>query len=543
MVASPPVVQHVYHDAPSSSTVPVIIHDVHSHHPASCCVVGDEEHRRTRRVVSGLANQVAEENLLGEVKHLQKQLQLYREKWLRAQDEVEELQRRLASKKMEEEAVPPPSHGAPPSPPTSNESYIRELEMQKEEIHRLERRLERQADSASFREEQLRQEQMDLQRHHRAALNQLQDQLQQAHREVSKAEEDRQKAIRQLRDYVEDGKLKEVLQQQKEALHQRMTELTHELAEVRGNEKELKLAVQREMAEKIQLTHTRNEAESQLRLKERQERLLNEEVQILQKKVGEAEGRVFALQQQLSLLSAAPDKSNNNSSSGSNKGETVHIHHNVPCAAVVPAVAGCCHMHHNPDALASELKGYASLMALNSKQQERLSELEVKLLSTTNALYQAQHEAKLEQWIAGSPLPPGAAGVAVEPSPRLQQLRGSLLVEIAQLRDELEKNRGRQKALLEQWEQLHKEHREVRSDNALLASGTEKLMSKLTRLREKKKKLHDKLVVASQRKPNTILSVQCRREEGGGAHSPPGRDTHWRGAGGGPSTLHFHRSK
>eukprot|EP00796_Vickermania_ingenoplastis_P007463 gene7463-5259_t len=496
---------------PNSSTVHHVYNNTAggggSGTPSPLLVGRDEEATTVLLRSSGgcLASRVAEENLLAEVQHLQKQLQLYREKWLKAQDEVEELSRRLSRKQSEAQQQ---QSGAAAlvvdaaQSPLSNEReqrYLREIEMQKEELHRLERRLERQADNASFREEQLRQEQMDQQRQHRSVVQQLQDQLQQLHREINRAEEDRQKAVNQLRSYVQDGNLKEVLQQQKDTLHQRMTELTHEVAEVRGNERELKLSVQREIAEKVQLVHEKNQLAYTLQQKERQERLLNDEIQVLQKRVGESEGRVYALQERLTILQKGAE------------GCTEGVH------------------GQNPEALASEIKGYAALMSLNTKQQQRLSELEAKLLATTNELFAVQqqqqqnvreqslrqHEAQLEQWIGGAPSGTAASmsPPQLEATPRLQALRGSLLSEIAQLRDELGKNRDRQRKLMEQWGALHREHREVRDDNYLLAAGTEKLLRKLSKWRAKRRKEEEEEQRRLEAMRTSQVSVVYQREE------------------------------
>lgn len=430
-----------------------------------------------------------------EVKSLQKQLSFYRDRWQRSEEELEEMVARLRKQQLgEPNAEGSPATARPLS--ASSEAYARELHLQQEDLSRLQRRLERQQDAANHREEQLLQDKMNTERLHRQAIHRLQEMLEEKENKIRKAEDDRENAVARLRHSVEDGKLKEVLQQQRDTLQQRVHELSKELLELRGHEKEIQLAMQAEVASKLQVAREKSELELELQHRQHQEKLLQQEIQLLSQKVGESEGRAVATQKRLEAVlqqyPLAPTVEAPHGSAGAptgasqGKGSAPPSEPEAPVqvAPVVPAPppSTVClpdaSLHRNPQAVASELKGYAALMAINSQQQRRMSELEAELCRTTRALEELQSSSPTSP----SSLPSNEEGA----SPRLVELRGSLYATIERLEEQLKVLRKNQLALYRQAEALKAESSELVRDNYVLAEGAERLIHRMARWHAKK---------------------------------------------------------
>lgn len=572
-------------------------------------------------------------SLFMEINRMKKQLHEYRNRWWEAQDEIETLRQQNRSSaglhsntvlkksssggelqikhKKEEGNIIVSSSNTPATLTTTETEHTatvelsghlssssspsstvvaqlqREIIYDKNEIRRLERQLERQLDTSHFREEQLRQEQLEAKRLNRLAIQELRDELERARRELQRVDDERQRAIGQLRGIVEDSRMKDVLQQQKDALQQRVKELSQELMECRGQEKEWKLSVQRELAEKMRLEQDKQQLEVYLQQKLNDLHFCEEEMKSLRKRVGEAEGKVVVLQERLSFLQQHPPVFTTTTSSSSlphpppegvspplclyatglsdavdekkkkpkkevetrkeelpagpvankeNPRDAIHAIERWPSTAEASRRVATIRSveplgsHGNPDALASELKGYTALMAINCRQQQHLAALEEELMATTKALLRLQrqqeppHQTSLFTSSEASPTSPGPddkqeggketrektpsgpatsstyregessiATVDASPvwmSPALLQLRhGSLHHEILRLQDALEEHRQQQLVLQHQWERLRREHEEVTADNEVLALGAEKLMETLARWKEEKKRM------------------------------------------------------
>lgn len=548
---------------------------------SSSSLVSQEKHPKSRSLGP----------LLAEVHRLEEQLHHYRDKCWRVQDEMEGLKRRGevprgvvgghggggGGQKREVSSSPTRTKGSvestemdptapllgnsspPTTTPTAEEvvEWQRELLSCKEEYHRLQRRLERQVDTAQFREAELRKEQAEATRLQHTAVRALEAELHTAQRAQQHAEEERQQAVDQLRRVVQDGSLQEVLQGQKDALQQRVSELTQEVMEAGGRAKEWKLAVQRELAEKLRLGEEKAQLERVLQQRTQQLRVAEQEMQHLRQRVGEAEARVDVLHARFAPLEADGEKGmaaapvvvddplhrpipdptivkeeeedakekehttekrreGNGDVDGGKTGKEANAKQFFPAATAIVAGGGgggggptatampsippplLCG-HDNPDAMASELKGYTALMRHHCLQQQRLVGLEEELMATTTALL------RLQQSVPPPPPPPhdnqdapGGAQptengeeeeAAVWMSPRLVELRnGSLHAEILRLHDALEEHRKQQAILQQKWLDLRSQHAEVEADNQLLAVGAEMLMEKLSRWKSKQKK-------------------------------------------------------
>ncbi|KAG5503455.1 hypothetical protein JKF63_05594 [Porcisia hertigi] len=389
---------------------------------------------------------------------LREQLQLYRSKWQAAEDQIEHLHERVSQLQrqlvgggadvMATAGLQNPVAGEPSSAVhaviqdakhTADMAALRrqhqeQLQLHIEEVQRLQRRLERAQENASFHEDQLRQQRQDDARQHHGEVHALQTQLRTAQGELVKAQEDREHLARQLRRSTEQQTTVEVLRSQVDQLKQRLGEVGTELAQVRGREKEISIQAQRERLVHAKLEHDLEAAQEMLEREKVEAHYLREELVLAREQLGmhEATGA--------SMASAARGRPSLSST-------------------VAP---GSTDAGGDAAALSSELKGYVGLMRMNTALQRRIDELEGEL-KRTRSTAPAGEEPE-------------------EPS----KPSGPLLQQVAHLQAELAKALEDQRSLKESLEKLMKERHQLISDSQVLAKGVELLEKQLRKSRAKR---------------------------------------------------------
>ncbi|KPA79158.1 actin-interacting protein-like protein [Leptomonas pyrrhocoris] len=414
-------------------------------------------------------------------RYLRDQLQLYRSKWQAAEDEndhlnkrLSQLQRQLVSRGIDTAAATTSDLASPATAaegtmndPTCLEvaaqqraehglelevlrrQHQEQLQLHAEEIQRLQRRLDRAQENASFHEDQLRQQRQDDTRQHRSEVQVLQTQLRTAQGELVKAQQDREHLARQLRRSTEQETTLEVLRGQVNQLKQRLGEVGAELAQVRGREKEMSLNIQRERMARAKAEHDVETTQDALTREQKEAHYLQEEVKLLREQLGVEEASV------------TPHEGTHRVSSpfaADAVGESARRPY------VKASVDG-----GDAAALASELKGYVSLMRVNTSLQRRIEELESQVATRTS---QPQGEPPKS---APSPAPPAVlASTTVE----LEQRS-----EIVRLNAALATALQSQRELLSSCAETEKDRRLLAEDNVTLASGVELLEKQLRKLR------------------------------------------------------------
>jgi hypothetical protein len=443
--------------------------------------------------------------------YLRDQLQLYRTKWQAAEDEVEHLHQRLSQLQRQlvvRDAVDPATAAAScatrqetePGTSGGDEGRIREiaaqhaehaaelealrrqhkeqLQLHAEEIQRLQRRLDRCQEDATFHEDQLRQQRQDDSRQHSSEVQRLQSQLRTAQRELAKAQQDREHLARQLRRSTEQETMVEVLRGQVDQLKQRLGEVGAELAQVRGREKETNLNIQRERMSRAKAEHDTEAAQEALARAQKDMQYLQEELQLLREQLGVQEASKNGMRRRSTPHSPT-------SGEGLTAGES-----QVQPSVDTPGDDG-----GDAATLASELKGYVSLMRVNTALQRRIAELEAQVASLrqpslADAFPQSVRTPDATQnsihrnMISPQKAVVAAAGIATSHEPH-----NSVAVvpdqrkEVERLNAELEKVLQAQRELLANCVAAETDRRMLAADNVTLASGIELLEKQLRKAR------------------------------------------------------------
>lgn len=434
--------------------------------------------------------------------YLRDQLQLYRSKWQSAEDELDHLNERLTQLQRQlvnQAAVVDPiaipavrgttiDSSAPPEAATVRPDNFLEiaaqqraehaaelealrrqhqerLQLHAEEIQRLQRRLDRAQENAAFHEDQLRQQRQDDTRQHHSEVQALQTQLRTAQAELVKAQQDREHLARQLRRSTEQETTVEVLRGQVDQLKQRLGEVGAELAQVRGREKEINLNIQRERMSRAKAEHDAEVAQAALAQERRKTQYLQEEIKVLREQLGMQEASASPREYKDTPFRSATEQVA--AAAGTESGM---------CSSPKPDVGS-----GDAAALASELKGYVSLMRVNTALQRRVEELEAQvdlLRSAAHAAPSPSQQVLMGKCEDCSREPPKSA----PSSPKDHALTAVDVeqdVEITRLRSELEKALQVQREMRSSSVAAEKERQLLARDNAALASGVELLEKQL----------------------------------------------------------------
>lgn len=384
----------------------------------------------------------AADDALSQHEYLFDQVKTYRERWQAAEDRIDELHKQILSSSS---ATAQGGGGAVHSVPGEGERLRLEDEVrsQLEAIRRLQRKLEREQEASAFHEEQGRQQRGADLRQHALETAALREQLQAARGQIASEAADRAALSRQLRQATYSESLTETLQQTSAALKQRLAEVTAEMAQVQGRERELEVSVQREIAERMRLARESEAQRAQVVNLERREELLNAAVADLRAKLGGSEARASVY--------------------GGDGGS--------PLASSSDTAA----------AMASELKGYTALMTLNATLQQKLDRAEGKLLAAVGTRKATGSSSGDDDHDNGQGLKDEAAASATA---------AAVAVAAADaLREEVRQLKKSYRTLLSEQRALEKEHAAVIDDNALLAGGAEALHGQLTRLTAEHRRL------------------------------------------------------
>ncbi|KPI86036.1 actin-interacting protein-like protein [Leptomonas seymouri] len=433
-------------------------------------------------------------------RHMRDQLQLYRAKWQAAEDEMDHLHTRLSqlqrqlvslgvdtalgvsgsateqqddhgsSNALEVTAQQRAEHALELE--TLRRQHQEQLQLHAEEIQRLQRRLDRAQENAAFHEDQLRQQRQDDTRQHHNEVQALQTQLRTVQGELVKAQQDREHLARQLRRSTEQETTLEVARDQVNQLKQRLGEVGAELAQVRGREKEISLNIQRERMARAKAEHDVETAQEALARERKEVFYLQEETKLLREQLGVQEASV------------ASHESRDRASSSL----TTDTTDEGRCRSFTKVGVDC----GDAAALASELKGYVSLMRVNTTLQRRIEELEAQVAtlkfqsppspprfplspSTSDAfprddLHRSISSPAAPVVCASEPLPAPSVADAPQDS------------EVRRLKGELEVVLQTQRELLSSCAEAEKDRRLLVEDNVVLANGIELLEKRLGKL-------------------------------------------------------------
>lgn len=433
-----------------------------------------------------------QDELQEEVDRLEAQVQRYRVKWLQAQEALDAAPLPIIAPCLAPSPSPAAAVAAAAALRSSTElqqqqhdAITRDLSRECEELRRNQRRLEREVDTAKYQEECATRQHREEQRQLQQDITRLQEEIRRARDQVNRVTGEKETVCAELRSMRDDKQLLSVVQSQNDALRERVTALTTEVAEVQAKERSLATSVQGEVASKLHALHEKSLVERQLDTKAKEVAALEAEVQVQRKRVGAAEGRIAALVAELEAMVIA--SSAGGSSSKEESGARVVLAGSAPAAG----------LDYSPQALYSEMKGYAALMALTTRQQDRLVELEQKLQQTTQEIGALKVKEELTS-AAAAAVAAAAGGTTAreqhdgalhEPTASLVTLRTSLLREISTLQDTLKDTRCRQHILLQQWERLQQENDTMRSENKILATGAERLMSRVSELKKRNRSI------------------------------------------------------
>ncbi|KAG5477766.1 hypothetical protein LSCM1_05064 [Leishmania martiniquensis] len=435
---------------------------------------------------------------------LREQLQLYRSKWQAAEDEMEhlherisQLQRQLISSGADDGATagllkPVAKELSDPVQALVQEAkYVadvvalrrqhqEQLQLQMEEVQRLQRRLDRAQENASFHEDQLRQQRQEDARQHHREVQELQTQLRTAQGELVKAQEDREHLARQLRRSTEQQTTVEVLRSQVDQLKQRLGEVGAELAQVRGREKELSLQAQRERLARAKAEHDVEAAQELLEREKAEAQYLREELILAREQLGMHEAT------ERSVPGAAPARPSLPGTCA--PGATEAGAQPRQCSARI--TRSTVDAEGDAATLSSELKGYVGLMRVNTALQRRIEELEARAqprdggscsrCGGKNADQQETRQAPFT--VAGSAersLP------KVSPEDASSPLVLELQQQVAHLQTQLTEALQRQHVLMEGYAEREEERLRLIKDNQTLADGVELLEKQLRKYRAK----------------------------------------------------------
>ncbi|AIN98745.1 actin-interacting protein-like protein [Leishmania panamensis] len=435
---------------------------------------------------------------------LREQLQLYRSKWQAAEDQMEhlherisQLQRQLAISRADDGVTAGPLKPAASELCDAVQAVVQEakctadmaalrrqhheqLQLHIEEAQRLQRRLERAQENASFHEDQLRQQRQDDARQHHSEVQALQAQLRTAQGELVKAQEDREHLARQLRRSTEQQTTVEVLRSQVEQLKQRLGEVGADLAHVRGREKQLTLQAQRERLERAKAEHDAEAAQELLEREKTEAQYLREELIITREQLGMHEATEVS---GTGATPAPPSPPSTRAPDATDAGDPQH-------RRIARTIRGAGDAEGDAVALSSELKGYVGLMRLNTALQRRIAELEAQALTRHGSgssegestsrnegeTQQAQPTVPASEELALSKTPPGD----LSSPPALEQQQA------AHLQEELAKALQSQHTLMATCAEAEKERRQLIEDNQTLADGLELLERQLRKYRAKR---------------------------------------------------------
>lgn len=426
---------------------------------------------------------------------LREQVDQYRLKWQAAEDQVEHLNHRISQLQRQLLLGAPGVTAAAAAPQSSStdvggevEAIRRkcgeEVQLQAEEVQRLQRRLAREQETAVFREDQLRLQRQEDARLHTAEVQTLQEQLRGANKLLAQEQEDRAHLVREVRRLKESSTTAEVLQGQVQHLRQRLAEIVAEAAQNRGSEKQTNLNLQREKLEHVQTAHDLEVAQQTIQESRRESQLLQQELEMLREQLGSHQSKAKCH-------------------------ELPHVRAQSPSAdASSPGRLPCCDhcktakdlLSDDPDALASELKGYAALMRINGQLQRRVKELEADLVLAK--VYHGQCSCCPSAAPSSSPTVP----------PPLPTSVVQLQVQVTELREELQKMVGKQQSLVLQWTALHDERDSIAKDNVILAEGAVTLQREIERLRKtcKDRRLRASRVASPSLSPWRPSRIRCR---------------------------------
>lgn len=418
-----------------------------------------------------------------ELSYMQEQVRTYRDKWQAAEDRIDQLLRDAGAQSQQCHTGSAVTLTSSPTlvsvlSDAQQARYEHELRDHAEACQRLQRQLQREQESSSFKEEQQRQRQYEEQRLHHVELNVLREQLQTAKSQLTLESQEKEALVRQLRHTTNSEAMTDTLQDQTRSLKQRLTEVVTELAHVRGRERELEATVQREIAERIRLDRENQSLYHQHKQREVLERQLSDEVATLRQRLGMEDGRRYAIEQ-VALIQ-------NGNTAPPQPTATVTTQHapvsvgGAPPLAVTTASRKLSEVTPtDSQSLASELKGYAALMTVNAAQQERIASLEAELYKVPAFLEPA----------AGGHTEPAGTPKGSLPLMHLDAAsaggghRSSLAVDVGQLRRELQTARRGYHSLLQRWVTLQAENQSMVADNLLLADGAVALHGELMALR------------------------------------------------------------
>ncbi|KAG5478004.1 hypothetical protein LSCM4_05402 [Leishmania orientalis] len=433
---------------------------------------------------------------------LREQLQLYRSKWQAAEDQMEhlherisQLQRQLVSsgaddgatagplKPVESEVSGPVQALVQEAKYTADIAALRrqhqeQLQLHIEEAQRLQRRLERAQENASFHEDQLRQQRQDDARQHHREMQELQVQLRTAQGELVKAQEDREHLARQLRRSIEQQTTVEVLRSQVDQLKQRLGEVGAELAQVRGREKELSLQAQRERLARAKAEHDVEAAQEMLEREKAEAQYLREELILAREQLGMHEASEASV---TGAAPARPSLSIRCAGGATEAGEQPR-----QCSARIAR----CTVDAEGDAatLSSEVKGYVGLMRVNTALQRRIEELEAKAQAgggegCSRCGGRNGDEDGTRQAEPTAPGSKGSSSPRASPEGTSSSLALELQQQVEHLQAELTEAHQRQNALMESCAEREKERRQLIKDNQTLADGVELLEKQLRKCR------------------------------------------------------------
>ncbi|KAG5478245.1 hypothetical protein CUR178_04960 [Leishmania enriettii] len=432
---------------------------------------------------------------------LREQLQLYRSKWQAAEDQMEhlherisQLQRQLVSrgaddgatagplKPVESEVSGPVQALVQEAKYTADIAALRrqhqeQLQLHIEEAQRLQRRLERAQENASFHEDQLRQQRQDDARQHHREVQELQVQLRTAQGELVKAQEDREHLARQLRRSTEQQTTVEVLRSQVDQLKQRLGEVGAELAQVRGREKELSLQAQRERLARAKAEHDVEAAQEMLEREKAESQYLREELILAREQLGMHEASEASV---TGAAPARPSLSIRCAGGATEAGEQPR-----QCSARIAR----CTVDAEGDAatLSSEVKGYVGLMRVNTALQRRIEELEAKAQAGGEGCSRCgNRNGDEDETRQAEPTAPGSKGSSSQrasPDGSSSSLPLELQQQVKHLQAELTEALQRQNTLTESCAEREKERRQLIKDNQTLADGVELLEKQLRECR------------------------------------------------------------
>ncbi|KAG5500759.1 hypothetical protein JIQ42_04784 [Leishmania sp. Namibia] len=433
---------------------------------------------------------------------LREQLQLYRSKWQAAEDQMEhlherisQLQRQLVSSGADDGATAGPlkSAGSKVSGPvqalvqeakyTADIAALRrqhqeQLQLHIEEAQRLQRRLERAQENASFHEDQLRQQRQDDARQHHREVQELQVQLRTAQGELVKAQEDREHLARQLRRSTEQQTTVEVLRSQVDQLKQRLGEVGTELAQVRGREKELSLQAQRERLARAKAEHDVEVAQEMLEREKAEAQYLREELILAREQLGMQEASEASV---TGAVPARPSLSIRCAGGATEAGEQ-------PCECSTRIARCTVDAEGDAATLSSEVKGYVGLMRVNTALQRRIEELEAEAQAgggggCSRCGGRSDGEDGTRQVEPTAPGSKGSASPRASPDGASPSLALELQQQVEHLQAELTEAHQRQHALMESCAKREEERRQLIKDNQTLADGVELLEKQLRKCR------------------------------------------------------------